>query len=201
MKILWLVNIVMPELAEHLGRQPSVFAGWLTGAMRVVRESGNSLVVCTAEPRTGVLRKDISGVRYYIVPSGDIGEMETHFRSILQQETPDIVHIYGTEFEQCLAMANCADMEHTVVQIQGAMTYLKDVVYADLPERLCRDTWLHKLLRYLHKGGQSIDLQKQSFERRSAVEQTVLRRAEYIVGGSEWGNIVAKSINHTTKRT
>ena len=30
MKILWLVNIVMPELAEHLGRTPSVFGGWLT---------------------------------------------------------------------------------------------------------------------------------------------------------------------------
>ena len=38
MKILWLVNIVMPELAEHLGRNPSVFGGWLTGAMDAVRQ-------------------------------------------------------------------------------------------------------------------------------------------------------------------
>ena len=31
MKILWLVNIVMPELAVHLGEKPSVSGGWLTG--------------------------------------------------------------------------------------------------------------------------------------------------------------------------
>lgn len=195
MKILWLVNIVMPELAEHLGRKPSVFGGWLTGAMIAVRTAGHELVVCATEKRDGVLCSDVSGVRYYIVSSGSIGEMESHFQVILQQETPDVVHIFGTEFEQCMAMANCADPERTVVQIQGAMTLLKDVVYAGLPVRLCRDNPLHKLLRHLHKGGQSIDLQKQSFERRAAVEQQVLRRAKYIFGASAWGNTVAKSVN------
>ena len=195
MKILWLVNIIMPELAEHLGQKPSVFGGWLTGAMNAVREAGHELVICATEPRADVLCIDVSGVRYYIAPSGGIGEMEAHFRTILQQETPDVVHIFGTEFEQCMAMANCSDLERTVVQIQGAMTRLKDVVYAGLPARLCRDNPLHKLLRRLHKGGQSIDLQRQSFERRAAVEQQVLRRTKYIFGASEWGNAVAKSVN------
>ena len=195
MKILWFVNIVMPELAEHLGRSPSVFGGWLTGAMHAVRDAGHELVICATEPRADVLCSDVSGTRYYMVPSGSIEEMTAHFQAILQQETPNVVHIFGTEFEQCMAMVNCSDPERTVVQIQGAMTYLKDVVYAGLPERLCRDTWLHKLLRRLHKGGQSIDLQKQSFERRAAVEQQVLQSAKYIFGASEWGNAVAKSVN------
>lgn len=195
MKILWLVNIVMPELAEHLGRKPPVFGGWLTGALNAVRAAGHELVICATEQRADVLCSDISGARYYIVPSGTIEEMESHFRKILQQELPDVVHIYGTEFEQCLAMTNCADVERTVVQIQGAMTYLTDVAYAGLPESKCRDNPLHRLLRRLHKGGQSIELQKQSFERRAAVEQQVLRRAKYIIGASEWGNVVAKSIN------
>ena len=195
MKILWLVNIVMPELADHLGQKPSVFGGWLSGAMNAVRQAGHELVVCTTEPRRDIHRCDVSGVRYYVVPSGAVEEMKAHFRSILQQEVPDVIHIYGTEFEQCLAMAECTDVDRTVVQIQGAMTYLKDVVYAGLSERLCRDSWLHKLLRRLHKGGQSIDLQKQSFEQRAIVERKVLSRAKYIIGGSAWGNVVAKSIN------
>ena len=33
MKILWLVNIMMPELADHLGREATVFGGWLIGAI------------------------------------------------------------------------------------------------------------------------------------------------------------------------
>lgn len=195
MKILWLVNIVMPELAAHLGRKPSVFGGWLIGAMNAVRKAGHELVVCATEPRADVLCSDVSGVQYYVVPSGSAGEMETHFRAILQQEQPDVVHIFGTEFEQCMAMASCADVERTVVQIQGAMTLLKDVVYAGLPARLCRDNPLHQLLRRLHKGGQSIDLQRQSFERRAAVERQVLKKAKYVFGASAWGNAFAKSVN------
>lgn len=195
MKILWLVNIVMPELAVHLGRKPSVFGGWLTGAMNAVCAAKYELVICATEQRDDVCFSDVSGVRYYVVPIGSIREMETHFQAILQQETPDIVHIFGTEFEQCMAMTNCADPERTVVQIQGALTLLKDVVYAGLPARLCRDNPLHKFLRRLHKGGQSIDLQRQSFERRAVVEQQVLESAKYVFGASEWGNAVAKSVN------
>lgn len=196
MKILWLVNIVMPELAEHLGGKPSVFGGWLTGAMKAVRESGHTLAVVTTEENTKrAERYEVAGVTYYIVNRADVDSMQREFGPILEREQPDVVHIYGTEFEHSWAMAKCADIERTVVTVQGAMTYLKDLVYAGIPERLCRDNLLHKLLRRLHKGGQSIDLQKQSFQKRAAVEQQVLRHVKYVNGGSRWGSVVAKSIN------
>lgn len=195
MKILWLVNIIMPELAEHLGREVSVFGGWLNGAMHAVCDAGHKLVICTTENRADVLHETVNGTDYYLAPAGTVPEMEAHFQQILEAENPDVVHIYGTEFEQAWAMAKCADAERTVVTVQGAMTYLKDVVYAGLPERFCRDTWLHQFLRRFHKGGQSIELQKLSFERRASIERRVLRRVRYVNGGSEWGNVVAKSIN------
>ena len=188
MKILWLVNIIMPELAEHLGKNPSVFGGWLTGAMKAVRESGNQLVICTTGNEAG--HYDVNGVSYYICKS-DVQSM----REVLDTENPDIIHIYGTEFQQSWAMAQAAEPNKMLVTIQGAMTYLKDVVYAGIPEEICRDNALHKLLRTLHKGGESIELQKRSFEERAELERNVLMRAKYVNGGSEWGNAVAKSIN------
>ena len=195
MKVLWLVNIVMPELAEHLGRTPSVFGGWLTGAMHAVRGSGHELVICTTEERADVLRKTVGGTVYYLVPSGTIPEMESHFRAILDEEQPEVVHIFGTEFEQCWAMSQAADPERTVVQVQGALTCIKDLAYAGLPERVCRDTFLHRILRRTHRGGESIELQKRLFEHRAELEQKTLARARYAVGGSKWGNVVARSVN------
>lgn len=195
MKILWLVNIVMPELAEHLGRKVSVFGGWLTGALHAVRTAGHELVICATESRTDVQCSDVSGVRYYLAPSGSVEVMEIHFRTILQKEKPDVVHIYGTEFEQCWAMSQAADPERTVVQIQGALTYIKDLAYAGLPERVCRDTFLHRVLRRLHRGGESIELQKRLFEHRAELEQKTLAHAKYALGASNWGNVVARSIN------
>lgn len=195
MKILWLVNIIMPELAVHLGRKPSVFGGWLTGAMNAVREAGHELVICATENRLDVQCCDVSGVRYYIAPNGSVEEMEAHFRAILQREMPDVVHIYGTEFEQCWAMSLVSDPAKTVVQIQGALTYIKDFAYAGLPEKLCRDNLIHKLLRKLRRGGESIELQKRLFEHRAELEQKTLKRAKYALGASNWGNVVARSIN------
>lgn len=196
MKILWLVNIVMPELAVHLGRTPSVFGGWLTGAMAAVKQSGHQLVVCTTEPNTAVAgRYEADGVTYYLTARTDVESMRKEFRAILQQEKPDVVHIYGTEFEHSWAMVQETDPEHTLVTIQGSLQYLKEAAYAGIPEKICKDNWLHKILRFLRKGGASIDLQKISFAKRAELECRVLRRAKYINGGSQWGNTVGWSIN------
>ena len=195
MKILWLVNIVMPELAKYLGRDVSVFGGWLLGAMQAVCEQGNELVVCTTENRLDVQCYSISNVRYYLVPSGTVDKMGDHFHSILQQETPDIVHIYGTEFVQSWAMAKHSNVARTIVTIQGALKYYERAVYAGLPEHLCRDTVLHKFLRKIHKGGKSIELQRISFAERMKYEELVIKHLKYVNGGSEWGNAVARSIN------
>ena len=56
-------------------------------------------------------------------------------------------NIYGTEFAHSWALSKCADVQRTVVTVQGAMTVLKKHVYAGLPEKQCRDSLLHKLLR------------------------------------------------------
>ena len=129
MKILWLVNIVMPELAEYLGRTPSVFGGWLTGAMNAVRAASHDLIICTTESRTGILHVTVGDIAYYIVPSGTVDSMEPYFSKILQAEQPDIVHIYGTEFAHSWALSKCADVQRTVVTVQGAMTVLKKAGY------------------------------------------------------------------------
>ncbi len=196
MKILWLVNIIMPELAVHLGKTPTVFGGWLSGAMKAVKENGYELVICTTASDVNETQKHIvNNVTYYISKRSTVPVMEEAFKVILNNENPDVVHIYGTEFEHSWAMAKCSDVNKTVVTIQGAMTYLKDHVYAGIEEKYCKDNLLHKTLRLMHKGGTSIELQKKSFEQRAEIEQKVLKHVKYVMGGSEWGNAVAWSIN------
>lgn len=194
MKILWLVNIVMPELAVHLGQTPSVFGGWLTGAMNAVRDSDHTLTICTTAPGKRS-RYEVGGVTYYLVPQGDLDDMSRDFRTILSDEVPDVVHIYGTEFAHSWALARETDPERLLVTVQGSLEVLKNAAYAGLDERLCRDTLLHKALRILHKGGQSIQLQRDSFALRSKYERLVLRHAKYVNGGSNWGCSVARWIN------
>ena len=196
MKVLWLVNIVMPQLAAHLGHKATVFGGWLSGAMEAVRASNHELVICTTDPKVECNQSySVAGITYYLTPLRSVQEMQNSFQGILEKEKPDVVHIYGTEFPHSVSMFHAAGPDRTVVTIQGSMIYYKDNVYAGLQERLCRDTRLHKLLRTLHCGGDSIELQKKRYEERAVYETEVLRHATYINGGSEWGNAVGRSVN------
>ena len=190
MKILWLVNIVMPELAVHLGEKPSVFGGWLTGALEAVRAAGHGIVICTTREKAHAVRFCPDLQTTYLLL-----DTQTDFAHVLQKEEPDLVHIWGTEFEPSHALAKAADPEKLLVTIQGSLEIIKDHARAGIPESLCRDTMLHRLLRKLHKGGQAIDLQKNSFEARAKFAVETLRRAKYIHGGSAWGNAVAKTIH------
>ena len=190
MKILWLVNIVMPELAVHLGEKPSVFGGWLTGALEAVRAAGHGIVICTTREKAHEVRFCPDLQTTYLLL-----DTETDFAHVLQKEEPDLVHIWGTEFEPSHALAKAADPEKLLVTIQGSLEIIKDHARAGIPESLCRDTMLHKCLRRLRKGGQAIDLQKKSFEARAKFEVETLRRAKYIHGGSAWGNDVARAIH------
>ena len=195
MKILWLVNIVMPELSEHLGGKPSVFGGWLSGALQAVRDSGNELLIVTNSEHTKQPgRYDVNGVRYYLTAGRDEASMRAAFREILSAEAPDIVHLYGTEFLQSWAMAQEADPEKTLVSIQGLVSFYTEHVYGGVPEHVCRDTWLHKLLRRLKKGGRSIEEQRRSFEERAVGERKTLARVRYVNGGTAWGDGCARLI-------
>ena len=196
MKVLWLVNIIMPELAEHLKINSSVFGGWLIGAERAVKETNNSLVICsTSDSEELYGRYRVNDTIYYIVKKSSIDDMSASFEKILNDENPDVIHIYGTEFAQCLAMARVSPVSKTLVTIQGALCICKDLAYAGIPDKICDDNVCHKLLRKLHKGGESIQLQKNSFEERAIYEEETLKTVKYINGGSEWGNSVARSVN------
>ena len=190
MKILWLVNIVMPELAVHLGEKPSVFGGWLTGALDAVRAAGHGLTICTTRENAQRVRfcPDLQ-TTYLLLPA------DADFAAVLEQEQPDLVHIWGTEFPQSHALAQATNPDKLLVTIQGSLEVIKDHARAGIPAHICRDNLLHKLLRKLRKGGQAIDLQVNSFAARAKFEVQTLRHAQYIHGGSAWGNGVAKAIH------
>lgn len=189
MKILWLVNIVMPELAVHLGEKPSVFGGWLTGALEAIRAEGHGIVICTT-------RKNAHEVRFCpdLNTTYLLLDTETDFSHVLQKEEPDLVHIWGTEFPQSWAMARVSDPQKTLVSIQGLVHTYQLHATAGIPDAVSRTTWLHKLYKRLGKHVTSIYEQQHSFATRSDTERKVLARVGHVNGGTAWGDRCARLI-------
>ena len=189
MKILWLVNIVMPELAVHLGEKPSVFGGWLTGALEAVRAQGHGIVICTTREKAHEVRfcPDLN-TTYLLL------DTETDFANVLHKEEPDLIHIWGTEFSQAWDLARVAPPEKTLVSVQGLVHTFDNHAYAGVPESVCRTTWLHRLYGRMGKHIFSIEQQRRSFARRAETERKVLQWADHVNGGTAWGDACARLI-------
>ena len=183
MKILWLVNIVMPELAVHLGEKPSVFGGWLSGALDAVRSAGHGLTICTTRENAHEVRfcPDLN-TTYLLL------DTKTDFSNVLRKEEPDLVHIWGTEFPQAWALASVSDPSRTLVSVQGFVHTYENHVFAGIPEHICRTNRLHRLLNRMGKHITSIEQQRLSFLQRSDAEIRVLKRVGHVNGGTAWGD-------------
>ena len=209
MKVLWLCNIMIPAIGEALGLPYSNREGWLTGIYERLKGENNSLIqlgICfpMQEIPEQVHRYcgeglgfSMEGIRCYpfqedltkpeIYDSG----LEDRLERILKDFTPDLVHIFGTEFPHALAMVKVYGRpDRTLVGLQGICSACAESYLADLPNRVVerrtfRD-WLKK---------DSILQQQEKFRRRGEQEREILKRTGHVTGRTAFDKREAAACN------
>ncbi len=205
MKVLWICNFMLPAIAKKQGVKATNKEGWLAGLsdriMTCTKTRDLSLILCfPVLPGQELVEGSVTypqesgesrSLSYYAYPEEFAAleeyqpETETRMLEILQKETPDVIHIFGTEFPHALATMRAAKslgMESKIlIGIQGYMTECAKHYYADLPEyvikrRTFRD-WLKK---------DSIIQQKEKFELRASMERDLLKDAIHITGRTDF---------------
>ena len=218
MKVLWLMNIMLPAFAQKHGLPYSNREGWLTGVYdrmqkdRRARTGEDAYLpeeragqttakdithpVCFASP-LGKLRGQEDGVTFYSFqenlqePEIYDASLEERFRDILQDFLPDMVHIFGTEFPHTLAMARTyAKPEQTLIGLQGLCYIYADYYSADLSARVCNWPTLRDLIRR-----DSIKRQIEKFRKRGEFEKEALRLSGHVTGRTEFDCKAAFQIN------
>ena len=118
MQILWLVKTTLPQAAAACGLAGAsdVSGSWLTGQLAALQAHPalHLTVLCVGKAEAAG-RAD--GVDYRIVTG------TAAFAPLLQQLRPDLVHIWGTEYDAAAAMAEAAKAAGLPVlfSIQGVM--------------------------------------------------------------------------------
>ena len=196
MKILWVVNTVFPAAANHLGLQPPVVGGWMYGlASDLAKSDDISLAVATVYSGKEVKSFEINGIRYYLIPRqaqpSQTDELAQDWRSVIADFAPDLVHIHGTEYGHGMVLMNaCPDLKY-VVSIQGLVSVyhryylagmstwdvLRNITFRDIVRR---NTLFHA---------------QHDFYKRGLVEKEYIRRANAVIGRTDWDRAHAQAIN------
>ena len=178
MHILWLVRTTLPQAAAACGLAGAsdVSGSWLTGQLAALRACPDLqlTVLCVGkEDADGTA----DGVHYRVVRD------TAAFAPLLQAERPDLVHIWGTEFDPAAVMADAARASGLPVlfSVQGVMRDCAAHLCNGVPEKYRRSGALwHAIDKII--PGELLDNMQASFDALAAKEAAALADARYVTG-------------------
>lgn len=194
-KILWVCNIILPELSDLFAIKRKQIGGWLSGMWNELKKRDNfELAMCTPVLDVGRMKDgEYEGYKFYSFhfTSGDSeipGQIE-RFQQILRQFKPDVIHIWGTEYVHSYAMmvacVQCGCQHKVVANIQGLAS-------------ICAEHYLFGLPAYSLNpkyGGVSLMDEKKDFEKRGDYERKFFNMVQYVVGRTDWDRACVMQIN------
>lgn len=100
-RVLWVVNVVLPAVAEQLGCSPTPFGGWLSTMIgQLAQADGVQVGVAMRAPVSAFQVVEHAGVTYYAVPqtrSDPFDVREVDCLRTLEHFRPDLLHAEGSE--------------------------------------------------------------------------------------------------------
>lgn len=204
MNVLWITNILLPEVSAHLAGDGVVRAsgGWLSSLLEVLeRVHEINLAVATVSGRVDHL-VDYEGVntRYFVIPSKTSvynysRKTEKYWEKINEMFRPDVVHIHGTEYPFGLAYTNVCGADKVVVSIQGMPTELAKYCKGGLSN--------YTLLKYLTLRDiirkDSVFHEAHNMKLSGKWEDSLLRKVQHVIGRTSWDRAHSLAINPEVK--
>lgn len=204
MVVLWITNILFPEVKELLmtgSGELKASGGWMLGAANaLLKREDVKLYVASVSSLVCELTK-IAGkeITYYVLPMGK-GNQDfnmdycPYWEQIKKDIKPDVVHIHGTEYSHGYAYIKACGSENVVLSIQGLSSacskfYLNGMSKKDVYSNLT----VHDLIR-----GTVIHRQK-LFKKRSLYEIEMIKMAGNIIGRTSWDRSHVWAINPNAK--
>lgn len=194
MKILWLVNIELPEVNEIKGKKGSPFGGWLVNSsLELSKKENIELIIIFPDSSAESIKKYRGkNIIYYGFKPINNAKNSQDLNLILNEVKPDIVHIHGTEFEHTLAMVEeCKENNiKEVISIQGLVSICANHMIANLPNHVVYGMTLRNLLLQDNIYGLI-----RKFKKRGKSEVEAIKKTNYVIGRTEWDFACTKQIN------
>lgn len=196
MKVLWITNIKLPPLSEHLGLKPTPFGGWMISALNQLKsQEGIEIAVATFDNCVELYDEVIEGVRYFLVPINGKNplrynlHLEKEWKEVNNRFEPDVVHIHGTEAPHGLAWVRANGAGNVCNSMQGLISVISRYYKTD------------SLLDYLPLTFRDfvkldwISRQRRNLRKRGEIEKELLHSVKHIIGRTEWDKSHVLAIN------
>ena len=198
MRVLWVLNMVMPDAANVLGIKTSFSGGWLVDYMRCLAEDPDvELATMTYANVPEPMAQTVNGVKHYIFPGGGKRLLFTSSKTtkdcqyVLDDFKPDLIHLHGTEYSIAYSMVKLQPKQPILLTIQGILTRIAKEYKGGLSPLTfwSAATWRQWLRMNAPFFAQIL------FHKNAKRERYVLKHVTQVTGRTTWDKAVMQSIN------
>lgn len=156
MKVLWITNILLPDISEYLNRGKPITGGWMAALAENLIKIHPEIELSIASlygQKNDLLVKKINNITYYCLPFSEYDTeyshcMEAVWKTIKLKCQPDVVHIHGTEYPYGLSYIRANGASNVVVSIQGLISVISRYALGQIsPSEMKKYRTLYDLFR------------------------------------------------------
>ena len=191
MKVLWIVNIILPEPSNAIGMPTPVVGGWLFNTAEQLRNVDDiSLAIATTYSGKEIMEININGIAYFLLPSKK-SSLEKNWKIVVSKFEPNLVHIHGTEFSHGLACMRALPNLNYIISIQGLISIIAKYYWCGMSffDVLSNITF-RDFLR-----NDTIFHQQRSFRKRGRTEIEYIKKIKNVIGRTSWDYSHTKALN------
>lgn len=199
MKVLWLVNYPLAEIAEDIKAEKIVNEGWLIGLSIALRKDTNIKLFITF-PFTSEVSGQINCLEYHgykhTVDSNKYDpDLKNSLAKILKKIQPDVIHLMGSEFPHCWSMVEAAEecgiRDRILVSIQGLISVYAKKYIGFMPEKkFFHEVTIRDFLKHT-----SLPKEQKEYANRGLYERKTIKNIKYVMGRTEWDFACTRQIN------
>jgi len=189
MKVLWITNVLFPDVCAELKIEVPVVGGWMHSGAVMLQNNNHSIQLAVASLYTGTELRCIDkyDITYYLIPSNGGNQnynhnLETYYKEIHENFKPDIIHIHGSEYPHSLAYVKACGEANVVVSIQGLVSICAKHYLGGIPEKnIKKNISIRDVIR-----NDSLLQQHKKMEQRGVYEIELLKEVKYVIGRTSW---------------
>lgn len=198
MKVLWLSNVLFPDVCNELKITPPVVGGWMFAGAKMLMDASPSIKLAVASLYSGDKLRSFENyaITYFLIPDKGGNQFynylfENYFKEIKIKFKPDLIHIHGTEYPHSLAYIKACGSKNVVVSIQGLVSIFAKHYLGGIPKN---DVVKSRSFRDIVRNDSLLQQQKR-MEKRGSYEIELIKSVKHIIGRTSWDSSNTWAIN------
>lgn len=200
MRVLWICNVILPDIAKELSIEVPLAGGWLHTLVNQLSRD-HDVLVCYPTNNKLETRGATPNYSFYGFSrlngfnNEPLSKYVNKIKELINSFKPDVLHVWGTEFIHSLGAVRAFDKpDRTIVSIQGFISNIAKHYTSNLPGNAIKYRTFRDLVRF-----DTILQQKKKFFVRGESEKETVKHTNHIIGRTTWDKASVLQINPSIK--